>query len=119
MADEPQTPAPKTAVVISDTATNTGQMLQTPGNQPDIIVTVVTPVAAILIRAAKAYLQTLVGLMTAAGFGVMVLTPTPGDFFASLRLCAGLSIAAGVMSLLTNTLLLLTTLGDKFPTLKS
>lgn len=116
MSDEPKA---KTAVVISDTATNTGQMLQTPGDQPDIIVTVVTPIAAVLIRAAKAYLQTLVGLMTAAGFGVTILTPHPGDFFATLQLCAGLSIAAGGMSLLTNILLLLTALGDKFPTLKS
>lgn len=114
-----ESPAPKTAVVISNDASQQGQTIITPMGKANIIITVVTPIAAVLIRAAKAYLQTLVGLMTAAGFGVTILTPHPGDFFATLRLCAGLSIAAGGMSLLTNVLLLLTTLGDKIPSLKS
>lgn len=108
----------QTAVVISANA-ESHQTLSTPYGHPDLLITVVTPLAAILVRSAKAYLQTLVGLLTAAGFGVTLLTPVPGDFFVTLKICAGLSIAAGVMSLLTNTLLLLTALGDKFPTLKS
>lgn len=118
MSNEPLVPTPSTAIVISNTAPQ-GQMIATPRGQPDIIVRVVTPLAAILIRASKAYLQTLIGLLSAAGFGVTILTPKPGDFFATLQLCAGLAVASGVMSLLTNTTLLLTALGDKFPTLKS
>lgn len=114
MADNTQ----QTAVVISSNA-QPAQMLETPYGTPDLLIKVVTPIAAVLIRAAKAYVQTLIGLLTAAGFGVTMLTPDPGHFMATLKLCAGLAIASGVMSLLTNMLLLLTALGDKIPTLKS
>jgi hypothetical protein len=94
-------------------------MLSTPGGHADILITVITPLVAILIRAAKAYLQTLVGLLSAAGLGMASTTLPPGDFIHTLGVCAGLSIAAGVMSLLTNILFLLTELGDKIPILKT
>lgn len=115
MSNEPVVPTPATAIVISSTAPQ-GQMIATPRGQPDIIVRVVTPVAAILIRAAKAYMQTLTGLLAAG----LTTTALPAkDFVHLVYLCAGLSIASGAMSLLTNTTLLLTALGDKYPTLKS
>lgn len=116
--------AMSTSVVISNEKpieqSSAGTLVvATPQGRPDMLVTVVTPLVAILVRAAKAYLQTLVGLLGAAGFGMASNALPPGDFRHTFIVCAGLSVASGVMSLLTNTLLLLTALGDKFPTLKT
>jgi hypothetical protein len=112
-------PTPPTALVVSSTAYKTGQTLDTPRGQPDIVVTVITPLVAILIRAAKAYIQTLVGLLAAGGLGMASSTLPAGDFVHTLKVCAGLSVASGVMSLLTNVSVLLTALGDRFPILKT
>jgi hypothetical protein len=104
---------PQTAVVVSGAAER-GQWLE-----PALFVHVVTPLVAILVRAAKTYLQTLLGLLSAAGLGMASSTLPAGDFIHTMKVCAGLSIASGVMSLLTNITLLLTALGDRFPTLRS
>lgn len=109
---------PASAVVVSATAYK-GQTLDTPIGHPDIVVTVITPLVAILIRAAKAYIQTLVGLLAAGGLGMASSTLPAGDFAHTLKVCAGLSVASGVMSLLTNVSVLLTALGDKYPILKA
>lgn len=108
-----------TAVVVSGSAYPRGQSLQTPPGQPDIVVTVITPLVAILVRAAKAYLQTLTGLLSASAFGMASTVLPAGDFMHTLKVCAGLSVASGVMSLLTNISVLLTALGDRFPILKT
>ncbi len=108
-----------TAVVISATARPSGQMLSTPTGFADIPIAVVTPLLAIIIRAAKAYVQTLVGLLAAGGLGLATDTLPAGDFMHTLKVCAGLSVASGVMSLLTNISVLLTALGDRFPILKT
>ncbi len=107
------------AVVVSGVVNPTGQLLSTPEGHADIVITVITPLAAILVRAAKSYVQTLVGLLAAGGLGMASQTLPPGDFWHMLRACAGLSLASGVMSLLTNVSVLLTALGDRFPILKT
>lgn len=112
-------PQASTAVVISGSAYKSGQTLDTPLDQPDIVVTVITPLVAILIRASKAYLQTLLGLLSASAFGMASSVLPAGDFLHTLKVCAGLSVASGVMSLLTNVSILLTALGDRFPILKT
>lgn len=109
---------PASAVVVSSTAYK-GQVLDTAFGHPDIVVTVITPLVAILIRATKAYVQTLLGLLAAGGLGMASSTLPPGDFVHTLKVCAGLSVASGVMSLLTNISVLLTALGDRFPILKA
>jgi hypothetical protein len=108
-----------TAVVVSGSARLTGQMLSTPAGYADIPIAVVTPLLAILVRAAKAYLQTLLGLLAAGGLGLASNTFPAGDFVHTLKVCAGLSVASGVMSILTNVSVLLTALGDKLPILKT
>ncbi len=115
----PETPTVATAVVISGAARATGQMLSTPAGFADIPITVIGPLLAILIRAAKAYVQTLVGLLAAGGLGLATETLPAGDFMHTLKVCAGLSVASSVMSLLTNVSVLLTALGDRFPILKT
>ncbi len=115
----PDEPTPPRTVAVSGSAYTMGQTLQTPPGQPDIVITVITPLVAIFIRAAKAYLQTLLGLLAAGGLGMASSTLPPGDFMHTLKVCAGLSVASGVMSLLTNISVLLTALGDRFPILKT
>ncbi len=118
MTDDLNPTHPQT-VAISGSACTMGQTLQTPHGQPDVVVTVITPIVAILIRASKAYLQTLLGLLAAGGLGMASNTLPAGDFLHTFKVCAGLSVASGVMSLLTNISVLLTALGDKFPILKT
>lgn len=115
--DDPATKP--TAVVVSGSAFTMGQTLQTPPGQPDVVVTVITPLVAIFVRALKAYLQTLTGLLSASAFGMASTVLPAGDFMHTLKVCAGLSVASGVMSLLTNISVLLTALGDRFPILKT
>ncbi len=107
------------AVVISGAVNPQGQLLSTPEGHADIVITVITPLVAIFVRAAKSYLQTLVGLLAAGGLGMASQTLPAGDFIHTLKVCAGLSVASGVMSLFTNILVLLTSLGDKIPLLKT
>lgn len=113
-------PAPVSrTVAISADALPHFQTLDTPLGQPSVVVKVITPIVAIVIRALKAYLQTLLGLLAAGGLGIASETLPAGDFVHTLKVCAGLSIASGVMSLLTNVSVLLTALGDRFPILKT
>ena len=107
----------ETAVVVGGTGTG-GQVIVTPVGQPNIIIKVITPFAVILVRALKTYFQTLAGLMSASVAGAAQNTLPAGDFFHTLQICAGLSLGAAVMSILTNLPILLTDLGDRFPTLK-
>lgn len=115
----PDDPKPPTAVAVSGSAFTMGQILKTPRGQPDVVVTVIGPVVAIIVRALKAYLQTLTGLLSASAFGMASTVLPAGDFIHTLKVCAGLSVASGVMSLLTNISVLLTALGDRFPILKT
>jgi len=114
---------PMAVVVSSDV--ERGQMLDTRGTAPSRLTWVVTPLAAIIVRAIKAYLQTLVGLMTAAGFGVEIGTVPAGTsgflelFLAKLAACSTIALVPAGMSVLSNLLILFTQLGDRFPTLKA
>lgn len=118
MTDE-SSPTPPTTVAISDRAYPIGQSLNTPYGQPDVLVTVITPVAAILIRVGKTYVQSLIGFLAASGLGAAPSVLPSGDFLHLLAKCAGLAVAPAVMSLLMNVSILLTALGDHYPTLKS
>lgn len=119
MTPTDQEETPTRAVVVSGHAFKLGQTLQTPYGQPNVVLTVITPLMAILVRASKAYIQTLLGLLSASAFGMASTVLPAGDFMHTLKVCAGLSVASGVMSALTNISLLLTALGDKFPVLKT
>ncbi len=69
----------------------------TPGTQPNLVVTIVTPLAAILIRFANNYLTMLVGLV-AAGMTSNIIPAT--DFLHLVYECAKLAIAGAGLGLL-------------------
>lgn len=87
----------------------------TPSHMPDYVLAAVTPIAAIFTRAAKTYVNTLGGMLVA----VPASGVSPGDFWHTLKVAAGLAIAPAVVSLVTNTGLLLSKLDQKFPSLQA
>ena len=94
--------------------TGDGGTIHTPHGQPNITITVVAPLLAIIIRSSRVFLNTLLGLLSAQ----MVTDTIPANDFKELFFkCAGLSVAAGCVAALTSAASLLTKLEEKFPTL--
>ena len=91
-----------------------GTMATTPDHQPNIIVKVVTPLAAIVIRFSNAYLTALVGLVTVG----LTSDAIPAADFAHLVVkCAGLSLAGPGVALLKDVITILGNLEKKYPLL--
>jgi hypothetical protein len=81
-----------------------------------------TPVRIVLVRAARVYLQTLVGLLGTIGTGITAglgVTLTAGDFWHTLVACASIAVAPAVMSILLNTAELLAKLDESNPGLRA
>jgi hypothetical protein len=75
-----------------------------------VAVVLMTPVRIIGVRAARVYLQTLIGLLGAFGLGVATdvgVTMTAGTFWHTLVACGSLALAPAIMSILQNTVELL------------
>jgi hypothetical protein len=89
-------------------------LARTPDHLPDVIVRTITPLVAILVRSARVFFQTLVGLLLAGVTGTTLLPAH--DFWQLLRTCAGLSVASAVVCALQNTIELLKRIDQKFPT---
>lgn len=119
MPSLPTPPTQPTTIAISSSATPVDQWLRTPKGQSDVLVKVISPIAAISIRVAKTYVQSLIGFLAASGLGLAPSVLPSGDFVHLMAKAAGLAVAPAVMSLLYNLSTLLTDLGDKFPVLKS
>lgn len=93
----------------------TGLVATTPApNQPNLLVTVVTPIAAVCIRFINTYLTVLTGLV-AAGMTSDIIPHT--DFFELVVSCAGLSIAGAGVGLLKDLVTIFGRLEGKFPLL--
>lgn len=116
---EPMLPV---AVTIIGTSTGdgplvpaTGTIAKTPGaHQPDLIVTVVTPLMAIVIRFANVYIGSLAGILA----GAMASDVIPAaDFVHLFRACAGLALGGAVLLSLKDVATVLTGLEKKFPLL--
>jgi hypothetical protein len=87
---------------------------KTPPDQPNIIIRVVTPLMAIGIRFANAYLTALVGLVT-----VSVTTtalPAP-DFIHKVILCGSLAFAGPAIALIKDLITVFGRLEGKYPLL--
>ena len=82
--------------------------------QPNLIVNVVTPAAAILIRFVNAYLTLLVGLVT-AGMATNIIPAT--DFGQLVLACAKLSVAGAGLGLLKDLVTIFGKLEQRFPLL--
>lgn len=90
----------------------TGTTGTTPDHQPNILVTVISPLMAILIRFANAYLTMLVGLIT-AGMATNIIPAS--DFLHLVKACAQLSVAGAGLGLLKDLVTVFGGLERKYP----
>lgn len=106
-------PVPVT-VVGSGTRTPllSGVQAETPDHLPDVLIQVVSPLVAILIRFANAYLTMLVGLIT-AGMATNIIPAS--DFIHLVGACAKLSVAGAGLGLLKDLLTVFSGLERKYP----
>jgi hypothetical protein len=85
--------------VVTDRAANTAKM------SARTILVALSPLRIVLTRAARVYVQSLVGFLTAVMTGAAgaagVQVPA-GDFWTLLLSCASLAVAPAAMSLLMN-----------------
>jgi hypothetical protein len=93
-----------------------GTVAQTPGNaQPDVVMNVVSPIVAIVVRFINTFLTTLVGLvmagMTPAGQHVI----KANDFLQLVAACATLSVAGAGVGLLKDLVTIFGRLETKYP----
>ena len=91
-----------------------GTKATTPPDQPNLVVNVVQPVIALLVRAVNVYVGSLVGLLAAAVPTDAIAAP---DFWHLFLKCAGLAIAGTVVLMLKDIVTITAKLEQKFPLL--
>lgn len=81
-----------------DASVPNGTVAVTPGAQPDLRINVVSPLIAVLVRFTHLFLVTGVGLLTAAGFGVVgqEIADIP-TLFATAAKTAGIVAGMGAL----------------------
>ena len=113
-------PVEPVLVTMIGTGTGTGAPITngttavTPDHMPNVIVRVVSPVVAVAIRFAHAYLTTLLGLVTV---GLTTDALPAADFVHLVQRCAELSLAGPGVALGKDLLTLLGDLEKKYPLL--
>lgn len=90
----------------------TGTTASTPDHQPNLVVRVITPLTALIVRFVNTYLTTLVGLV-AAGMTSNIIPAT--DFGHLVLACAKLSIAGAGLGALKDLLTIFSGLERKYP----
>lgn len=114
-------PGPVTTIVTArEDAPRDGTLVRTPGDRPDIIIKVMTPLLQVVVRGLRTYVQGLIGFLLLGlagrpaleGLGVVI---PPGDFLDALRLAGGLAFAPTVISVLQNLGELLLRLDQSLP----
>src|SRR5688572_30387556 len=92
-----------TITVLSSAGIPNGTEIQTPEGMPNIVIKTKSPINRTLIRIARVYVTSLVGMLTVVmgNLAPGALTP-PEDFIAKLGLAAGLALAPAGITLLTN-----------------
>ena len=96
---------------------STGTVALTPDHQPNLVVNVVAPLAAILVRFANLYLTTLVGLvaagMTPAGSNLL----RTSDFYHLVLTCASLALPGAALGFFKDLVTVFGKLEQKYPLL--
>lgn len=81
-------------------------------NQPNVIVKVVTPIAAVLIRFVNTFLTALLGILMGAMTSNVIQA---SDFLHLVYKCAGLAVAGAGVGLLKDLITVFGKLEGKFP----
>lgn len=87
---------------------------------PNILVVALSPLRIVLTRAARVYVQSLVGMMGLVMTGIASESLiTPNDFGGKLWMAAGFALAPSAITLLQNAAELLTKLDETRPKLRA
>ena len=110
----PVNPVTVTVVSTSDAGKlETGMVARTEGpHQPNVIIKVITPIAMMLVRGAKAFLVSFLAIMPVAGVTGIITAQT---FWGLAAKAAGLSVGVGILAIGNALLEVLTKLDQKFP----
>jgi hypothetical protein len=97
-----------------------GTVIETPSGQPDLIVTVMSPLAQVLVRTARTFLQSFIGFLGAGALGKGVLGSlgveiAPNDLWSVIQFAFGLSLFPTLMAFAQNALELLGRLEASMP----
>ncbi|HEX2594706.1 MAG TPA: hypothetical protein VHL34_24600 [Rhizomicrobium sp.] len=117
---EPMEPVKVAIIGTGDGGTPlvSGTTATTPSaSQPNLVVTIVTPVMAIIVRFINLYLVTLVGLIGAAMTPLGNEVLPAHDFIALVKTCADLSLGAAGFGFLKDLVTIFGKLEGKFPLL--
>ena len=112
----PEPVLPITVAVIGGTGDGgnpipSGTIAKTPDSQPNLVIAVVTPIAAIAIRFGNNYLTSLLGLITAGVTGAIKAE----DFGHLLLTCAGLALAGPAVMLIKDVITIFSGLEKRYP----
>ncbi len=94
------------------------QTVFTPHGVPNIVITVISPLRIVVVRALRVFLQTLVGLLTAGATGLAPNALPAGNFGHLLMTCASLAVAPAAICVIQNTIELLARLDESAPQLR-
>lgn len=95
-----------------------GTLATTPGDsQPNIIVTIVTPMFAVFVRFVHSFLTILVGLVTAGMTPAGQHVLKADDFWHLVTSCATLSVAGAGVGLIKDLITIFGRLEGKYPLL--
>jgi len=94
--------------------TPSGTIATTPGTQPNLIINVITPVVAILVRAINLFLVTFSGVITLAGVGGDKVLPVQ-DVQSALAVAAWAGVSAAGVGTVKNLITVFGRLEGKYP----
>lgn len=110
-------PVRTTVVGVGETSPKflpSGTIATTPGaNQPNVVINVVSPIVAILVRFVHNYITALLTLVSAGVAGAITAT----DFSHLVMKCAGLALAGPSLMLLKDVATIFGKLEERFPLL--
>lgn len=110
---------PVTVSIIGGTGDGTvmGTVAVTPHDQPNLVLNVVSPLVALVVRFGNVFATTLLGLLTAAISPAGAKLLGAHDFGTLLFNCASLALAPACVDLLKNLVTIFGNLEHKYPLL--
>lgn len=105
------TPIPPVEVAVIGTTGAPPQVVTTPDHLPNLVVTMISPILAILVRFANVYLLTLVGLLGTSMTGALAAP----DFWHLVLKCGEMALAPAGLALGKDLITVLSGLEQKFP----
>jgi len=113
---EPESMTPvKVTVIGTGDGLSAGTLAKTPASQPNVLIEVVSPLVAIVVRFINLFLTILVGLVAAGMTPAGSATLGAGDFLHLLQTCAWLALPGAGLGALKDAVTIFGKLEQRFP----